>query len=181
MSRPTTKQDLIEAASTQFDKIWKMIGRMSEVEQNAPFDFDENFLQKQKAAHWVRDKNLRDVLIHLYEWHQLLLNWVKSNQNKEAKAFLPAPYNWKTYPQMNVWFWEKHQSTTYAKSQKMLKDSHAEVMALIETLSNDELFAKNHFSWTGTSTLGSYCVSTTSSHYDWAITKIKQYIKSYKS
>jgi hypothetical protein len=46
-----------------------------------------------KEAHWKRDKNLRDVLVHLYEWHQLLLNWFNSNQNGDTKTFLPEPYN----------------------------------------------------------------------------------------
>lgn len=178
MPRPATKPDLIEAANTQFDKLWKMIDSMTEEEQNATFNFGDDF--NKKEAHWERDKNLRDVLVHLYEWHQLLLHWVKANQNGESKPFLPEPYNWKTYPKMNAGFWEKHQATPYVQSQKTLKQSHIEVMAQIETFSNDELFAKNHFSWTGTSTLGSYCVSATSSHYDWAMNKIKRHIKSYK-
>jgi hypothetical protein len=181
MSRPTTKTDLIEAANTQFDKLWQVINSMTEDEQSAEFNFSADFLKKQKEAHWGRDRNLRDVLTHLYEWHQLLLNWVKSNQNGEPKPFLPAPYNWKTYSQMNAGFWEKHQATTYESACEMLKDSHAEVMASIETFSNDELFSKRHFSWTGTSTLGSYCVSATSSHYDWAMKKIKRHIKAYRN
>jgi len=178
VSRPTTKPDLMAAANTQFEKLWQMIGSMTEEEQNGEFKFRDDFLQKQKEAHWRRDKNLRDVLIHLYEWHQLLLNWIKANKIGEPKPFLPEPYNWKTYPQMNVGFWEKHQTTAYSQSLDMLKKSHAEVMALIETFSNDELFSKGYFSWTGTSTLGSYCVSATSSHYDWAMKKMKQHIKS---
>ena len=181
MSRATTKPDLIEAANMQFDKLMQMIDSMTEVEQSAAFNFGEGFLQKQKEAHWVRDRNLRDMLIHLYEWHQLLLNWVKANRNGEAKPFLPEPYNWKTYGHMNVAFWEKHQSTPYAQSLDMLKKSHGEVVSVIETFSNDELFAKGHLSWTGGSTLGSYCVSVTSSHYEWAMKKIKQHIKSQRS
>ena len=31
--------------------------------------------------------------------------------------------------------------------------------------------------WTGNAALGDYCVSTTSSHYDWAMKKIKAHIK----
>jgi hypothetical protein len=180
MSRATTKQDLIEAANAQFDKLWRIIDSMTEEEQTAPFGFSEDFLQKQKEMHWRRDKNLRDVLVHLYEWHQLLLNWVKSNQAGVEKPFIPEPYNWKTYQQMNVGFWEKHQNTPYQQSRTMFKESHAEAMALIETFSNDELFSKNQFPWTGTSALGSYCVSATASHYDWAMKKLKQYIKAQK-
>lgn len=179
MARATTKSDLIADATAQFEKMWNLIDSMTMEEQIATFQYDDSF--NKKEAHWARDKNLRDVLIHLYEWHQLLLNWVEANQNGEAKPFLPSPYNWKTYGQMNVAFWEKHQSTSYEDSKSMLLQSHKKVLEMIETFSNEELFEKNQFAWTGTSALGSYCVSTTSSHYDWAIKKIKQHMKSYKT
>ncbi|EMB45891.1 hypothetical protein HMPREF9730_01017 [Treponema denticola AL-2] len=81
---------------------------------------------------------------------------------------------------MNVEFWKKHQGTPYADAEKMLKKTHKEVMKLIETFSNDELFSKKYFDWTGTTTLGSYCVSATSSHYDWAIKDIKKALKKYR-
>jgi len=175
MSRATTKTDLIIAANEQFDKLWKLIDTMSDGQQNATFA--DEMAAAGKEAHWSRDKNLRDVLVHLYEWHQLLLNWINANCNGEAKPFLPEPYNWKTYPAMNVEFWKKHQNTPLIEAKKMLKESHKNVIALIDPFSNDELFAKKSFAWTGTSTLGAYCVSATSSHYDWAIKKVKTHIK----
>lgn len=178
MGRATTKTDLIQAAGGQFEKLWKLIDSMTEEERNAEFDFGENF--NKKEAHWKRDKNLRDVLVHLYEWHRLLLNWVEANQRGEARAFLPEPYNWKTYGRMNVEFWEKHQSTTYEDAEKMLRASHKKVMGMIEGLTNEELFEAKHFSWTGSSTVGAYCVSATSSHYDWAMKKIKEHVKAYR-
>ena len=176
MSRPTTKRDLIEAANTQFSKLWQLIDSIPKTEQDAPFNFGDDVLKKQET-HWKRDKNLRDILIHLYEWHQLLLNWIEANQNGKSRPFLPEPYNWKTYPQMNIGFWEKHQPTPYVQSQKMLKESHVSAVVLIETFSDKELFTKKHFSWTGTTTLGSYCISATASHYDWAIKKVKVCIR----
>ena len=78
---------------------------------------------------------------------------------------------------MNVEFWKKHQSTPLKEAKTKLKESHKDVIALIETFSNEQLFAKGVFDWTGTSTLGAYCVSATASHYDWAIKKIKVHIK----
>ena len=169
MARPTTKQELILAGNEQFERMFKLIEDMSENEQKGTFELDG------KEAHWKRDKNIRDILIHLYEWHQLLLNWVKSNQNGEEKPFLPEPYNWKTYGNMNIEFWEKHQNTLYNESLKMLEQSHKKIMHLIETFNNNDLFSKGVFSWVGGSTLGSYFVSVTSSHYEWAIKKIKKY------
>ena len=178
MPRPTTKPDLIKAARDRFEKMWQLINSMTDEERNATFNFGGDITQKE--AHWRRDKNLRDVFIHLYEWHQLFLNWITANQNGEAKPFLPPPYNWKTYGDMNVMFWEKHQSASYDDSKAMLLDSHKKVLAVFESLTDDELFTKKHFSWTGGSTLGSYCVSVTVSHYDWAMKKIKAHRKTYK-
>lgn len=169
MPRPTTKADLIQAANEQFAKLWTLIGEMSDEEKSADIVPNE------------RDKNVRDVLVHLYEWHCLLLNWIRSNTNRNPAPFLPAPYNWKTYPQMNVVFWEKHQNTSYTDAETMLKKTHKEVLALIETFSNEALFSKGTFDWTGTTTLGSYCVSATSSHYDWAIKDIKKALKKYRA
>lgn len=178
MARATTKADLITSANGQFDKMWKLIETISEKQLNSTFA--EEMATAGKETHWSRDKNLRDVLVHLYEWHQLLLNWIENNRKGIHKPFLPEPYNWKTYPMMNLEFWKKHQSTPLAKAMATLKESHKNVVALIETFSNDELFAKGVVNWTGTSTLGSYCVSTTASHYDWAMKKIKLHIKTSK-
>lgn len=175
MPRPATKPDLIKAADEQFNKLWALIDSMPDA-QNAVLDFSGD--PKRKEAHWNRDKNMRDVFVHLYEWHQLLLNWVNANQSGEKKPFLPEPYNWKTYGNMNVEFWKKHQNTPYSESVQLLRKSHEQVLEMIEEFSNDELFTKQAFSWTGTSSLGSYCVSATSSHYDWAVKKIKAHIKS---
>ena len=175
MARPVTKTELLTAANTQFGKMFALIDAMPENEQTAAFCFDAD--KAGKEAHWKRDKNIRDVIVHLYEWHQLLLKWVNANQNGEDRQFLPEPYNWKTYGEMNEGFWAKHQTVSYEQSREMLKKSHCEVIALIETFGDDELFEKNRFPRTGGSTLGSYCVSVTSSHYDWAMKKIKAHSK----
>jgi len=50
-------------------------------------------------------------------------------------------------------------------------------LKLAEAHSNDELFSRNVYKWTKSSTLGSYFISTTSSHYDWAMKKLKRHIK----
>ena len=49
-----------------------------------------------------------------------------------------------------------------------------------ETFSNEELFTKKAFDWTGTTSLGSYCVSATFSHYDWATKDIKKALKKWR-
>lgn len=166
MARPTTKQQLLEQSEENFKKLFALINSLNTDEQEKTFSFED------------RDRNIRDVLVHLYEWHRLLLKWISSNMMGKKTSFLPEPYNWKTYPQMNVEFWKKHQTTFYQQAILMLQKSHAEVMSLIDTFTNEQLFTNKLFSWTGTTSLGSYCVSATASHYDWAIKKIKKHKKS---
>lgn len=178
MARPTSKTDLISASQINFEKLNDLIAAMTEKELNTPFDFSSD--EKKKEAHWKRDKNLRDILIHLYEWHQLLLNWISSNMKGEDRPFLIPPYNWKTYGDMNVEFWKKHQDTALEDAEMMYEKSHHDVMKLVETFSDDELFTKDVFPWVGGSTLGSYFVSATSSHYDWAMKKLKAHKKKCK-
>ncbi|MDE7334138.1 MAG: ClbS/DfsB family four-helix bundle protein [Lachnospiraceae bacterium] len=177
MARPTTKQDLITAAEANYEEMNDLISSLTEKELSTPFTFDDT----KKEAHWKRDKNLRDVLIHLYECHQLLLVWVSSNTAGEDRPFIPKPYNWKTYGKMNEFFWKKHQNTSLDDAKEMLEKSHEEVMALAETFTNDELFSRETFSWTNKNALGSFFVSATASHYNWAIKKLKAHRKNCKN
>ena len=47
----------------------------------------------------------------------------------------------------------------------------------MKKMTNEELFQKNVYDWVGGSTIGSYFVSETSSHYEWAMKKIKAHRK----
>ncbi|MGG5338669.1 hypothetical protein IGJ48_001364 [Enterococcus pernyi] len=172
--RPKSKEELLILATKNFEKLQQLIDSIPVEQREATFDFEEVFLEKRKEAHWRRDQTIKDVLIHLYEWHSLLLTWVKSNQLGEGVSFLPEPYNWRTTAEMNRGFTKKHQSTTLRQASDWLKESNAEVMLLAKTFDDDQLFQKNQYSGVGNTTLGSYFVSATSSHYDWAIKKIKQ-------
>ena len=165
MPRPKSKSELLTAAESNFAKLFALIDGMNPELREATFSFED------------RDKNLRDVLTHLYEWHMMQIKWIENNTSGNPAPFLPKPYNWKTYPNMNVELWKKHQKTPLDKAISILKQSHAAVMKLIKSFSDEELFEKKHFSWTGSTSLGAYCISSTSSHYDWAIKKLKRHIK----
>lgn len=178
MARPTTKEDLLLVSDTQFNKLMTLLDGLTDEEINGSFDWSNQKIGKE--AHWSRDKNIKDVLIHLYEWHQLYIHWIDNNLNGETSPFLPSPYNWRSYGEMNEQFTKEHESTSYKTAKQNLEKSHEEVMQRIDSFDNEALFSKGYFTWTGGSTLGSYGVSTTSSHYDWAIKKINKYKKSLK-
>ena len=178
MARPTNKQQLLAVATDNYDKLTAFIASMSNEELNTPFNFSAD--EKKKEAHWRRDKNLRDVIMHLVLWQGLLLKWVENNMNGMHVQFLLPGYTWKTYGDMNVLLWKKCQDITIDDAMNRLRDSHKRVLELAESFTDGELFEKGHYKWTGTTSLGSYFVSTTSAHYDWALKKLKAHRKNIK-
>lgn len=174
MPRARNKEDLIKAANGKYEKLSQLVNSLTEQELDTEFDFSGD--PKKVERHWSRDKNLRDIYVHLYEWHQLLLNWLHANENGEDRPFIPEPYSWKTYGDMNVEFWQKHQNTSLENAKKMFEKSHADVLKLAETYSNEQLFSRGIYPWVNTD-LGSYFVSVMPSHYDWAIKKLKAHQK----
>ncbi|RHW46501.1 hypothetical protein DS832_05750 [Bombilactobacillus bombi] len=175
MTKPANKAELIEASNTNYEKIVKLINSLPEEARNANFDFDTSTL---KGLHWLRDRNVRDVLAHLYEWQNLLLSWINNNQAGKAQNFLPQGFNWRNYDEMNNELWKKHQSTSLEEIENLLAKSHERVMQLLGKFTNDDLFTKNVFPWTGNNTLGAYFISNTSSHYEWALKKLRKYRRS---
>ncbi|MDO4932101.1 MAG: ClbS/DfsB family four-helix bundle protein [Prevotellaceae bacterium] len=179
MARPANKQQLISAAADNYDKLTAFIASMNEEELNTPFDFSAD--EKKKEAHWRRDKNLRDVIMHLVRWQELLQIWVANNMKGLTVQFLLPGYTWKTYGDMNILFWKECQNIPTDDAMKRLSDSHRQIMNLAERFTDKELFGKAHYNWTGTTSLGSYFISTTSAHYDWALKKLKAHRKNMKS
>ena len=169
MARPTTKPDLMKAADEQFSKLWKLIDSMTDEEQSAEFVFED------------RDRNLRDVLVHLYEWHQMVKSWHQTGTIEGGIPRVPGEgYTWRTLPALNLEIWKKYQDVSLDSAKEMLRESHVMILEIADRHSNDELFSKGIYKWTKDSTLGAYFVSCTSSHYDWAMKKLKRHIKTYR-
>lgn len=178
MPRPQNKIDLIEAATTEYNKLLVLIDSLTEEELNTPFDFSMD--EKKTEAHWKRDKNLRDALMHLHEWHELTLNWIANNKSGIHKPYLMEGYNWKTYGNMNLVFWNNCQKVSLEEAKAKFIESHEKIMKLIEAMPEKEMFERAAYDWEGTSNFAAYFISNTSSHYSWAMKKIKAHRKKVK-
>jgi hypothetical protein len=116
-----------------------------------------------------RDKNFRDVVMHLYEWHAMLERWYREGMDGDTPS-MPAPgYKWSKIGQLNMRTWENYQDVTLNQAMKKLKLSHERVMELIRSHTNEEIMTKKYYKWTKTSNLFSYFVANTSDHYIWGI------------
>ncbi|MCB2412779.1 ClbS/DfsB family four-helix bundle protein [Demequina sp. TTPB684] len=165
MGRPQSRDELLDASEASFAKLMSLVDSLSDEQQLAEFAFED------------RDRNVRDVLVHLHEWHLLLLAWVHSNLAGKTAPFLPAGYTWSNYAGLNVEFRDRHSETTLDQARQLVATSRAAVRAVIGERTDEELFTKKHYPWTGTTSLGAYCISATSSHDEWAMKKIRKHAK----
>ncbi len=161
MSRPVNKAELLDLSEKNLDKLFVFINALPEKVRGGWFDLNG------------RDKSLTDVICHLHEWHNMMLEWYTVGMSGEKPAIPREGYTWQTLPALNRKIREKYKDTDLADALSMLKESHKKVTVLINKHSDEELFTKKMYPWTGTTSLGAYFISSTSSHYDWALKTIK--------
>ena len=166
MPRPQSKADLISLSNTNYNKLNDIIDSFSPEELNG--EFPSQYM----------NRNVRDILAHLHHWHLMMLEWYEIGMSG-VKPEMPAKgYTWKTVPDLNREIWKMYRNTSLEVIQIKLKESFDELQKVIEKHSDIELFEKKRYNWTGSTSLGAYLISATSSHYDWALKILKVYKKS---
>ena len=162
MPRPKNKSELIHLSNENFQKLSGFIEKLSSQEQEEDFHGE------------TMNRNIRDVLAHLHHWHLMLLTWYDIGMAGDKPDMPAKGYTWKTVPELNRKIWEQNKDTALADVKTQLNQSFESVQKLIQQHSDDELFEKKKYKWTGSTSLGAYLISATSSHYDWALKLIKK-------
>ncbi|QQO10024.1 ClbS/DfsB family four-helix bundle protein [Breznakiella homolactica] len=161
MPRPTNKTELLALSDENLEKLLVFI-------DSIPGDMREKTYELNE-----RDRTISDVVCHLHEWHNLMEHWYTVGMSGKKPAIPGEGYTWQTLPAFNRKIWERYKDTGLKEAIALLKKSHKKIMKLIEKHSNEELFTKKQYPWTGTTSLGAYFISSTSSHYDWGLKTIK--------
>jgi len=164
MPRPTNKKQLLDLSEINFNKLLEFIDGLPDKIKTRTFTKDE--LND-------RDKTTSDVICHLHEWHLMMMNWYKIGMSGKKPAIPAEGVTWQTLPVLNRRIWAQYKGTELKKAISLFKKSHKDLMAIVEKHNDDELFSKKKYPWTGTTSLGAYFISSTSSHYDWALKTIK--------
>ncbi len=165
MPRPTNKKDLLFLSQKNYENLNTFIQFLPEEIQNREFPAG------------TMNRNIRDVLAHLHHWHKMVIEWYEEGM-KGIKPEMPAKgYTWKDTPALNKKIWEDYTQIPLEKVKSLFEQSHFEVQSIIERHTEEELFEKRKYKWTGSTSLGAYLISCTSSHYEWALTLIKKALK----
>jgi hypothetical protein len=166
MPRPKTKDELQHLSQANFEKLFALIHSFGPTELEGEF------------PPGTLNRNIRDVLAHLHHWHKMMLEWYEVGMRGEKPAMPAKGYTWKTTSDLNHWIRDQYAQTPLETVVQLVNESHQAVGGLINKHSNEELFEKKRYPWTGSTSLGAYLISATSSHYDWAMKLIRKYKKS---
>lgn len=165
MPRPKTKKELLSISQTNYHRLLNLIESYNEIDRNKEFPLG------------YLNRNSTDVLAHLHHWHLLILDWYAVGMSGKKPDMPAKGYTWKTVPELNRAIREKYREINYPNVKKLLDSSFVAIQKLIEKHSDEELFEKKKYKWTGSTSLGAYLISATSSHYDWAYKLIKKATK----
>lgn len=165
MARPKNKQELLKLSNENYTKLLDFVQNLSA--EDLEKEFPEGYL----------NRNVRDVLAHLHEWHLMMIGWYEAGMRGEKPNIPAKGYTWKTTPDLNRKIWKQYRETERKEVMYMLNTSFQDIQSLIEAHTDEELFEKKRYHWTGSTSLGAYLISASSSHYDWALKLIKKCLK----
>lgn len=162
MPRPTNKSELLSKAEANYSKLMTLV------------DSYDPKIREQEFVGDTLNRNIRDVMAHLHHWHIMMMSWYEQG-SKGNKPTMPAEgYTWRTVPELNQKINTMYSHLKLSEAKALLQQSFESVIAVIKGISDKDLFTKKKYSWTGSTSMGAYFISATSSHYDWARKLIKK-------
>ena len=174
MSKPKTKQELLDAIQDGYTKLKEQIAKLSQEALLASFNFPAD--PKKCGVRWQYDRSLRDVLIHIHEWQVLMREFVQNIREGHQRDYLPDEYR-KNYHEMDKMLVEKHQQTPLEEASNRLDQTHNEMLRLADSFTEEELFTKGFYKCTYTTSMAAYFESVTFSPYSQALKLLKTHQK----
>ena len=154
MGRPTSKPELLAAAEQEFDRLWDTVDAVPPSDRETPGACDS----------W----SVKDILAHLDAWHRMWLRWEQAGTRGESTPMPAEGFTWAQTPALNARIHAATAGDLWDEVCDRLRDSHSRVTVVLSGYSDEDLFAKKRYRWTGSTSVGSYAASATSSHYAWA-------------
>ena len=154
-----TKADLLESIKTSQEQLEKKYAKLT----------PEQMVWHGSMGDW----SVKDILAHLVDWEQRLISWYRLGVNGGVPE-TPAPgMSWRDLPVLNQVGYEIHKDESLQDVLDQYETSYQELLALVEGMTEEEIFEPGYYPWTGESSLLPWITANTSSHYQWARRNIR--------
>jgi hypothetical protein len=122
--------------------------------------------------------SVKDILAHLIGWQRMILSFHASERRGEEPEVPGHGLTWRETPKLNSLIYEEYREIPLPDILKSFETSHKDMLRLIETESDTDFLTVGRFRWAGPSwTLSDYVRAETASHYRWASSHIKKWLR----
>lgn len=162
MSKPKNKATVIERLHTERRRLEANLARLSR----------EEILQPNTMGEW----SFKDVLAHMAHWEAFLPDWIAASRRGE-RVETPAPgLTWKDLGVLNQLIYEAHRDQSLEDVLEYFRATHTRFMALVESLTDDEILTPGYYAFTGGGSLYDW-LNAYAAHDLWGKSKIRQWLK----
>lgn len=108
---------------------------------------------------------IKDFLAHRTEWGRMMIRWYTEAAEGKTPAVPTEQFKWNQLKELNADIHRRFAKTSLVKIEAEFAAIHDELYRMIEKMTDEELFTKKHYGFTGSSDLVTYLNSSTASHY----------------
>jgi hypothetical protein len=163
MGRPTNRDELLAAAEHEYAQLMDAVDEVPKDLRSTPG----------ACAEW----SVKDLLAHLSAWHLMLLDWEHVGAAGRKPEMPAKGFTWRQTPELNDTIYHRYVDDSWEDVLDNLRRSHADVIEMIEGYDDEDLFTKQRYAWTGSTSVGAYATSATSSHYAWATKHVRRFVR----
>lgn len=163
MTKQTSKDQLLKDIHTERNRLHKLLSTLAKSEME----------QTGIIGAW----SVKDILAHLVAWERFLIDWYQAGIQGCAPIITPVGMSKKMIDDLNQDIFEKNQNRPLDEILSEFYATYEEVLNVLETISEQDMFEHNRFEWTGVLTLADYIAGNTCNHYAWAKTQIRKQVK----
>jgi len=117
--------------------------------------------------------SVKDILIHLVDWEQRFIGWYQAGVRGETPVTPSPGLHWGQLPILNQQGYEHHKDDPLEEVLSQYEASFQQIWALVEGMSEEEIFNPGYYGWTGVKPLLNWINANTASHYNWARRNIR--------
>ncbi|WP_298959105.1 ClbS/DfsB family four-helix bundle protein [uncultured Roseibium sp.] len=154
-----SKQQLLDLSTKEWQKLLKILDELPAILR----------LQKDEE-----ETSPKDIIGHRAHWIELYLGWFRDGRAGKEVFFPAKGYKWNETKRFNADLRQQQSGLTWDAARSMLESNHAELLALIESLSEEELYGGPMKGANNNWTAGRWAEAAGPSHYRSAAKYLRQ-------
>jgi len=131
-----------------------------------------------KLREVVDGMSVKDLLAHRTEWGRMMIQWYREARAGEASVVPTEKYKWNQLKELNAEIFGRFTDTPLQEIESQFAFVHDELYELVENASEEELFTKKYYAFTGSSDLATYFNSASAAHHRSAYKHINKWWRS---